>query len=141
APPGTYTYSLVKAGPDVNPDEVETAHLAAVEVMILWETTVLHVQHLNPPRSFYVGEEEGKNFRCDYFIPSEKLGTTRAPLVLADRGGSVSVVLLARAAGTIDIAGQPKMTVQQAIDSGRTQPCAELSGAHQIALPSGSKAK
>jgi hypothetical protein len=140
APEGSYTYTLVKSAPDVPNEEVEV-HAASVEVMILWDTMVLHVSHLTPPRSFYVGEEEGKNFTCDYFIPSEKLGTTRAPIVLADRGGSVSVVLLPRAQGTIEIAGQPKMTVQQAIDSGRTQPCAELSGAHQISLPSGSKAK
>ena len=85
-PPGTYTYTLVKSGPDVNPDEVEIAHVTAVEVMVLWDTNVLHVAHLTPPRSFYVGEEQGKNFACDYFIPSEKLGTTRAPVVLADRG-------------------------------------------------------
>ena len=82
APPEQpYTYSLVKSGPDVHPDEVEVAHVAAVEVMILWDTNVLHVSHLTPPRSFYVGEEQGKNFACDYFIPTEKLGTTRAPVV------------------------------------------------------------
>jgi len=140
APEGSYTYTLVKSAPDVPSEEVEVP-AASVEVMILWDTMVLHVSHLTPPRSFYVGEEEGKNFTCDYFIPSEKLGTTRAPIVLADRGGSVSVVLLPRATGTIEIPGQPKMTVQQAIDGGRTQPCSELSGAHQISLPSGSKAK
>src|SRR5689334_3316362 len=126
APEGSYTYTLVKNGPDVPSEEVEVP-AASVEVMILWDAAVLHVAHLTPPRSFYVGEEEGKNFKCDYFIPSEKLGTTRAPVVLADHG-SVSVVLLPRATGTIEIPGQPKMTVQQAIDSGRTQPCAELSG-------------
>jgi hypothetical protein len=140
APEGSYTYTLVKSSPDVPAEEVEVP-AQSIEVMILWDTTVLHVSHLTPPRSFYVGEEQGKNFTCDYFIPTEKLGTTRAPIVLADRGGSISVVLLPRATGTIEIAGQPKMTVQQAIESGRTQPCAELSGAHQIALPNGSKAK
>lgn len=140
APEGSYTYTLVKSAPDVPNEEVETP-AQSVEVMILWDTSVLHVSHLTPPRSYYVGEEEGKNFTCDYFIPSEKLGTTRAPIVLADRGGSVSVVLPPRATGTIEIPGQPKITVQQAIDSGRTQPCAELSGAHQFALPNGSKAK
>src|SRR5690606_23273643 len=72
APPGTYTYTLVKSGPDVSPDEVELAHVQAVEVMILWGTNVLHVSHLTPPRNFYVGEEEGKNFACDFFIPAEK---------------------------------------------------------------------
>ena len=140
APEGSYTYTLVKSSPDVPAEEVEIP-AQSIEVMIMWDTMVLHVSHLTPPRSFYVGEEEGKNFTCDYFIPTEKLGTTRAPIVLADRGGSISVVLLPRATGTIEIAGQPKMTVQQAIESGRTQPCAELSGAQQIALPNGSKAK
>jgi hypothetical protein len=140
APEGSYTYTIVKSAPDVPAEETE-APAASVEVMIMWDQTVLHVSHLTPPRSFYVGEEEGKNFTCDYFIPSEKLGTTRAPIVLADRGGSVSVVLLPRAQGTIELPGQPKMTVQQAIDTGKTQPCSELSGAHQLALPSGSKAK
>jgi FHA domain-containing protein len=140
APEGSYTYTLVKSAPDVPNEEVESP-AQSVEVMILWDTSVLHVSHLTPPRSYYVGEEEGKNFTCDYFIPSEKLGTTRAPIVLADRGGSVSVVLPPRATGTIEIPGQPKITIQQAIESGRTQPCAELSGAHQMALPNGSKVK
>ncbi|WP_437900106.1 AgmX/PglI C-terminal domain-containing protein [Sorangium sp. So ce124] len=140
APEGSYTYTLVKNGPDVPSEEVEVP-AASVEVMILWDAAVLHVEHLTPPRSFYVGEEAGKNFKCDYFIPSEKLGTTRAPILLADRSGSVSVVLLPRATGTIEIPGRPKMTVQQAIDQGLTQPCSELSGAYQMALPSGGKAK
>jgi hypothetical protein len=140
APAGSYTYTLIKSGPDVNPDEVELGHVTAVEVMILWETTVLHVQHLNPPRSFYVGEEEGKNFACDYFIPSEKLGTTRAPIVLADHG-NINFVILPRARGTVEIPGQPKMTLEEAIRSGRTQPSSELSGAQQMALPPGGKAR
>src|SRR4051812_48028224 len=38
AAPGTYTYTMVKSGPDVSPDEVEVAHLASVEVMVLWGT-------------------------------------------------------------------------------------------------------
>ena len=60
APPGTYTYTMIKSGPDVSPDEVELAYVQAVEVMVMWGTTVLHVSHLTPPRSFYVGEEQGK---------------------------------------------------------------------------------
>jgi len=141
APEGSYTYTLVKSAPDVPVDEVEDARLASVEVMILWDQMVLHVQHLTPPRSFYVGEEQGKNFTCDFFVPSEKLGTTRAPVVLADRGGSVALVIPQRATGTIEIPGQPKLSVQDAIQQGKTQPCAELSGAQQMPLPPGTKAK
>jgi hypothetical protein len=141
APEGSYTYTLVKSAAEVPAEEVEDARASSVEVMIFWDTTVLHVQHLTPPRSFYVGEEQGKQIGCDYFIPSEKLGTTRAPLVLADRGGSVSVVLPQQAKGTIEIAGQPRMTVAEAVEKGLTQPCAELSGARQLALTPGSTAR
>jgi len=141
APEGSYTYTLVKSAAEVPVEEVEDARASSVEVMILWDTTVLHVQHLTPPRSFYVGEEQGKQITCDYFIPSEKLGTTRAPIVLADRGGSVSIVLPPGATGTLEISGQPKTTVAEAIEKGLTQPCAELSGARQVPLLPGSKAR
>jgi hypothetical protein len=138
APPGTYTYTLVKSGPDVLPDEVELPHVPAVEVMILWDTNVLHVSHLAPPRNFYVGEEAGKNFACDFFIPSEKLGTTRMPIVVGDRA-SLSVVLPPGAHGHIDIAGQPRMTVDEART--RAQPSPEVSGGHQLPLPNGARAR
>ncbi len=138
---GGYKYVMTKSGPDVNPDEVEMTNVPAVEVMILWGDAVLHVAHLTPPRNFYVGEEEGKNLACDYFIPQEKLGTTRAPVVLAAPGGGVNVVLLPRAKGMIELPGQPKMKIDEAIQQGRVQACAELSGAHQVSLPPGSKVR
>src|SRR5205823_1534817 len=61
APEGSYTYTIVKSAPDVPSEEVEVP-AQSVEVKILWDTMVLHVSHLTPPRSFYVGEEQGKNF-------------------------------------------------------------------------------
>lgn len=138
APPGTYTYTLVKSGPDVNSDEVELAGVASVEVMVMWGTNVLHVSHLTPPRNFYVGEEQGKNVSSDFFIPSEKLGTTRMPVVIGDKT-SCAVVIPPGAKGTIDIPGQGKMTLDEA--RAKAQPCAELSGAHQMPLPAGGRAR
>ena len=138
APPGTYTYTLVKSGPDVSPDEVEVPHLQAVEVMVLWGTNVLHVSHLTPPRNFYVGEDAGKNFGCDFFIPSERLGTTRLPVVLGDRA-SVTLVIPPNARGYIDIPGQPRITLDEARH--RASPSAEVSGGHQLPLPGGAKAR
>jgi hypothetical protein len=138
APPGTYTYTLVKSGPDVSPDEVEVPHLQAVEVMVLWGTNVLHVSHLTPPRNFYVGEDAGKNFGCDFFIPSEKLGTTRLPVVLGDRA-SVTLVIPPNARGYIDIPGQPRVSLDEARH--RASPSAEVSGGHQIPLGGGAKAR
>ncbi len=136
---GGVRYVLTKSGPDVNPDEVEV-NVPAVEVMVMWGDVVLHVSHLSPPRSFYVGEEQGKNLSSDYFIPAEKLGATRAPIVLAS-GGNVALVLLPGAKGFVDIAGQGKRKIEDIVASGGAQPCAELSGAHQVLLPAGAKAR
>ncbi len=138
AAPGTYTYTMIKSGPDVSNDEVEIAHLQSVEVMILWGANVLHVSHLTPPRNFYVGEEQGKNFACDFFIPSEKLGTTRLPVVIGDRA-SVAVVIPPGARGSVELPGMPRMTMDEARQ--RAQPTAEVSGGHQLNLPSGGKAR
>jgi hypothetical protein len=138
APPGTYTYTLIKSGPDVYPDEVELPHVQSVEVMILWGTNVLHVSHLTPPRSFYVGEEKGTNLECDFFIPAEKIGTTRMPVVVGDRTG-VSVVMPPGARGSIELPREGPMSLDQARQ--KAQPSAEVSGGHQMPLPPGAKAR
>jgi pSer/pThr/pTyr-binding forkhead associated (FHA) protein len=135
-----FTYQMIKSGPEVNPDEVEVPHLAAIEVMVMWDTNVLHVSHLAPPRSFYVGEEQTNNVSCDYFIPSETLGTTRAPVVVA-RGMSAALVILPRSTGYVDVPGQGRVTFQDLIASGRARPSGELSGAHEYELPAGAKAR
>ncbi|MEN9579285.1 MAG: hypothetical protein RJA70_2294 [Pseudomonadota bacterium] len=136
--PGTYTYQLLKSGPEVSPDEVELPHSASVEVMVMWGDNVLHVSHLTPPRNFYVGEEQGKAFAVDFFIPSEKIGTTRMPVVIGDQS-SVAVVIPQGARGSVEIVGQPKLSMDQA--RAQAQPCAELAGAHQLPLPAGAKAR
>ena len=139
APEGSYEYSLLKSGPDVPEDEVETA-AQGVDIRIYWGRNLLSYQNLAPPRSYYVGEEEAKNLKCDYFVPAEKLGSTRAPLVIAS-GSSVAVVLLPNTHGTIEVPGQPEMTIQDAISQGMAQPCAELGGAHQIPLQQGASVR
>jgi len=136
---GGVRYVLTKSGPDVNPDEVEV-NVPAVEVMVMWGDVVLHVSHLSPPRSFYVGEEQGKNLVNDYFIPAEKLGATRVPVVVVS-GGSVAAVVLPGAKGFVDVPGKGKLKVEEVLQSGGAQPCAEYSGAMQIPLPLGTKAR
>ena len=130
-----FTYSMIKSGPDVHPDEVE-GHAAAVEVLVKWDQNTLHVSHESPPKTFFVGEEPG----CDYFVPSEILGTTRAPVVVA-RGVSVALVMLARSNGTVEIPGQGTFTFHDLIQAGRARPSSEMSGAHEFDLPTNAKAK
>ena len=140
APPGSYTYQMVKSGPDVNPDEVEVAHQQIIEVMVMWDTNVLHVQHLQGMKGFYVGEEEGTGkggASCDYFVPSEVLGTTRAPVVTA----AGALVILPRTTGWVDIPGQGKKSLQDLISANLARQSHELSGAYEFQIPPGGKAR
>ena len=134
-PAQPFTYSMIKSGPDVHPDEVE-GHGAAVEVLVKWDQNTLHVSHESPPKTFFVGEEPG----CDYFVPSEVLGTTRAPVVVA-RGVSAALVILPRSTGTVEIPGQGTFTFHDLIQAGRARPSAEMSGAHEFDLPTNARAK
>ena len=135
---GNFTYAMVKSGPDVSPEEVELPHVQAAEVMVLWGTNVLHVAHLSPPRNFYVGEEQGKAFTSDFFIPAEKLGTQRMPVVIGDQS-SIAVVIPQQATGEVEAADGSRMSLDQA--RRQAGPCAELAGAHQLPLGPGGKAR
>lgn len=137
AAPGTYTYEMLKSGPSPTSDEVETM-AAAVEVMISWGGNVLHVSHLSPPRSFIVGEPSGEKDKVDFFIPAEKLPQSKMPIVLAD-AMSVAVVLPPGAGGHVEMAGQPKISLDQA--RAHAQPSGAIPGAQQLGLGTGSKAR
>jgi hypothetical protein len=68
----------------IQPSAAEPEDLpSAIEVIILWGETVLHVSHLAPARAFYVGEDES----ADYVIGRESLGANRLPIVLEGDGG------------------------------------------------------
>jgi hypothetical protein len=136
APEGSYEYTLIQGDAEVSAGEFETS-ASAVEVRILWDRNVLAVQHISPRRSFYLGEERSKSLECDYFVPAERLGATRVPLVLASGSSGVSVVLLPGATGTIELAGQPTRSIREAVQAGMAQPCAELAGAYQVTLSEG----
>jgi hypothetical protein len=60
------------------------------------------------------------------------------PVVLGG-GGGVSLVIPQGAKGFVELPGQPRMTLDEA--RAKAQPCAELSGAHQLPLPGGAKAR
>lgn len=138
APEGSYTYQLVQNGPAVIAEEVETP-ARAVEVVIRWGTTTLHVAHLTPPRPFFLGESTDKAHPCDFLLPAEKLGATRIPLLLTGAGGQVRLVVPSNAKGTITLAGQATRNVSEMMTS--AAPCALLANAVEIPLPEGSKAE
>jgi len=135
--PDSVRYGIIATGPAPSPDEVETGD-RALEVVVMWgDNAVLNVDHVNPVRSYYVGEAtnaKGK-LETDYLIGSELLGTPRMPVVL-DVGGTGAIVIPQGATGEI-IIGNDRMSVQDLVASGRAQPCSELPGAYQYPLPPG----
>jgi hypothetical protein len=67
----------------------------AVEVRALWGGDLLRVFHLDPPRSFHVGETG-----CDLAVDAERLGAPRVQVVEV-ASGAVSLTLPPGASGTL----------------------------------------
>jgi hypothetical protein len=139
--PESVRYGLIASAPAPSSDEVETSD-RALEVIVMWgDNSVLNVDHLNPVRSYYVGESTDDKGRptADYLIGSELLGTERMPVVV-DVGGTPAVVIPAGATGDVTV-GSDRMDLGSIVASGRAQACSELAGAYQFPLPAGATAR
>ena len=65
----------------------------ALEIMVTWGQTVLHVAHQSPPRGFVVGDETDRSSeRVDFHLPSDVLGRSRLPLVVMENGAPHLVI-------------------------------------------------
>ncbi|MCA9532035.1 MAG: hypothetical protein KC593_00090, partial [Myxococcales bacterium] len=128
--PERLVYGIAASGPPVDANEVETAELA-LEVMVMWGRSVLHVDHLRPARSFYVGEAEGKDAPVDYLLTPEVLGATRLPITLVTDGGTYMVF---PEGATGELLRDGERTV---IESILLEPCPAHPGARQLAIPAG----
>ncbi len=132
--PDQFRYGIAASGPPVNPADVESA-ATAVEVTLMWgDLSILHVAHLSPPRSFYIGEKSSIA-TPDFLVGSEVLGTERMPLVV-EVGGNTAVVVPEGAEGAVTV-GDMSMTWSELKAQGKLQPCAEMAGAMQYPLPQG----
>ncbi|MCS6898581.1 MAG: hypothetical protein RMJ98_01945, partial [Myxococcales bacterium] len=127
---GSQGYALLASGPSVDPSEVENAAQNSIEVSIAWGTSLLHIVHLAPPRTFVVGEEKS----CDFQLPASRLGLASAPLVVAQQGQTFAVILPG-AQGWIELPGQGRMSLEAARNSSLVCPCSLQATALQIALP------
>jgi hypothetical protein len=123
------SYALVKNGPSVNADEVES-HVDAVEVTVRWGSQVLSVTHLENGKSFFVGEG------ADLALPEDVLGANRAPIVLSRNGGTY-VVIPRGACGSVTMRGAQAETFASLAARNATVASSELPGAQEIALAHG----
>lgn len=79
---GTYEYKLIEQAPAPSADEVESK-AEALEITVRWGQSLLHVEHVSPPRANSLGEG------ADFFLPSEKLGHDKVELVRIEAGRPV----------------------------------------------------
>jgi hypothetical protein len=132
-------YAMIKSGPAVDADEVELGHVEAIEVLVKWGTNVLHVAHLSPARSFFVGESDVKGGACDFLLPRDVLGAERVPVVVA-RGGRGWLVTPRGAVGTVAMPNEASQSLAEFVSTGRARPSSEANGAHEIELVPGARA-
>ena len=126
-----YSYSLVRSGPDVSPEETELIGTDCLEVTVSWGANVLQVAHLSPPRSFYVGERTTEHAPIDFFLPAEVLGEDRLPLVIV-HGTELGLVVPPGARGYLESGGR-RVALENTYAS--SQPCVEVEGGRMLALP------
>jgi len=132
------SYAMIKHGPAVPTEEVESLSDVAAEVMVLWGTNVLHVVHLSPPRPFAVGERSTAELACDYQVPREVLGAEQLPLLLGD-AAAPRLVIPAGATGTLQIPGRPTLDLSELGND--AQPSPSVPGAREVHLGSGYRAR
>src|SRR5690606_14293337 len=134
AGPEGVRYGIAQSGPPVNPAEVETAQ-RAVEVVVMWgDMSVLHVEHLSPPRTFIVGEGTD----VDYIVEQSVIGAAQMPVVIGS-GDAAAVVVPDGAEGDVRV-GEQAMSWADLKAQGKLAPCGQMAGAMQYALPDGATA-
>ncbi len=126
---GEASFALVKNGPPVPADEVES-HVDAVEVTVRWGSQVLSVKHLANGKSFYVGDD------ADLALPEDVLGASRAPIVVA-RGGGTYVVVPRGARGHVAMRDGSSESFTSMAARNPMHASSDLPGACEIALQHG----
>jgi TonB family protein len=113
----------------------------ALEVAVIWgEHNVLHVEHLSPPRAFWIGEEaELQGERSDFLIGRESIGAERLPVALQTDSGIQVVVPHGASCVVEDVSG--RISLEQLAVGDRLAPCPALASAVQFPLPIGATAR
>lgn len=128
--PASETY--VAPLPKLDASEVESTS-AAIEVVVRWGQDILHIEHIESPKAFAVGEA------ADFALPSAKLGMDRAEIVSVQNGRPFAVIM-PNATARITVAGRT-ITLEDAIAEGIAVPSSAAAGAHQVALVDGARVK
>lgn len=135
----TTMFQLVPQTAPLAPHELESGQ-SALEIVIMWgDTSVLHVAHLSPPRSFYLGELAADGGQPDFVIGAQSLGCECLPIVL-ESAGEVSLVIPAGAGGDIEREGS-LVRFDELAEQGLLRPADASPGALAYPISLGARAR
>ncbi len=124
-------FGLIASGPAVPSHEIESSERSA-EVSILWgERSVLNVEHLTPPRDYYVGDPDSGE--VDFVLGTEAIGKDRIPVCVA-RGEGVAAVIPEGAKGEVVIGDQTR-SIDLLRGQGQLLPSSVMAGASEFVVP------
>ncbi|MCA9529775.1 MAG: AgmX/PglI C-terminal domain-containing protein [Myxococcales bacterium] len=143
---GEARYALLKSGPSVPADEVETTD-RAVEVIVMWgDSSVLQVSHLSPPRAFTVGAGDD----VDFLIGPEALGYERLPICVPTEAtpgkreqgeaGPAGVAVVVPKDAEVEVTRGERVLDEAALGDA-LEPYAALPGARRVTLGEGDSAR
>ncbi|MFO0548098.1 MAG: AgmX/PglI C-terminal domain-containing protein [Polyangiaceae bacterium] len=127
------SYEMIPAGNAIDTKDAD-GEGTTLEIVIRWGESVLAIQHLETARSFFVGEEG-----CDHLVPSDKLGSSRAPLVLVEGSDSFAVVLPGAQARIVS--NGRTLRLEDAVAEKLATASPSLAGAHLVRLALGMRVK
>ncbi|MBK8942172.1 MAG: AgmX/PglI C-terminal domain-containing protein [Polyangiaceae bacterium] len=116
--------------PALDATEVETA-AAAIEVIVRWGGDILHIEHMERPKSFSVGDDG------DFALPSDKLGMSRAQIVSVE-GGRACAVVPAGMSAKVSRSGRA-LSLADAVVEGLASRKAD--GSHEVPMVHGIRVK
>jgi TonB family protein len=129
----------------VDLNTVEDVSKQATEVVVMWNGSVLQVQHFAANEkelpNFYVGEDP----TCQFPMPIDSLkGQTKVALVsnTADPNSAQSVLtLLPGATGDVTFEDGTRKSLDEMVSGGQAQPSSEIQGGHAMQVPPKSRIK
>jgi hypothetical protein len=136
APAAPSTAGVTAGSMFIDLNTVEDVTKQAVEVVVMWNTSVLQVNHYKAdqkkPENFYIGEDFTSNFP----IPAEQLGgQTKLPLVVNQVGGGCTVNIPQGFSGDVSYEDGRRVPIDELISSGQVQSSTDVAGGHSVALP------
>jgi hypothetical protein len=113
-----------------------------VEVVVMWNGSVLEVDHLGAGAKRAVEFTLGEEPSCDFPIPAEELaGLTRMELVRVGSDGAAELTIPAGATGDLTASDGQRTELTELIGSGAAKPSGRAPGAYCTSVTAGARFK